>query len=460
MKMRFKFWFRSAASAAAAMLLAGCGGDRFDCVPEEADLVAVLNGSRIAAQPQVHQMIGFLTMTAPGFDGRLDRELAKAGISANDFKNEYILFYNIATQSGGGAALTPAGVAPKLFQAFRRVYRRTAADAEFNGAPGFVVKLPEGRGRLKCALISDRRLEFVWGGDADLPLTRGHRNRLVRQLNTQSALLHVFATPGVLLRREPEKIPTFLARLETVSFQLLCRNGVLTQEVTLEFDAPSCAPSCAYEAKGAAETLLSTVGALLPVQLPIRLDRNRLQISGASLQFTGEFSGSRLFAAEAHPSRRNVTSASNLKRFAAAAMLYADRNDGFWPPDADHLRTAGLLTDPAALIAPCDLSIQPSEDGTFHPENMSYLYFAGNLQVRGIPRSKRGCYPIACEKPELRPGAECAVLWLDGSVSYHVLNAAGARETVRQLLGLRGAEEDSTARQLENNAALLDAAPR
>ena len=52
------------------------------------------------------------------------------------------------------------------------------------------------------------------------------------------------------------------------------------------------------------------------------------------------------------------------------------------------------------------------------------------------------------------------MLWLDGSVSYHVLNAAGARETVRQLLGLRGAEEDSTARQLENNAALLDAAPR
>ena len=81
--------FRCFAVFSAALLLAvtfaGCGDQLLDYAPENADIVAVFNGSRIAAQPQINQMIRFLTMTAPGFDGRLDRELARAGINANDF---------------------------------------------------------------------------------------------------------------------------------------------------------------------------------------------------------------------------------------------------------------------------------------------------------------------------------------------------------------------------------------
>ena len=455
--MKRSWLFRCFAVFSAALLLAtmltGCGDQLLNYAPENADIVAGFNGSRIAAQPQINQMLRFLTMTAPGFDGRLDRELARAGVNANDFKNEYMLFYCTPLKSGGVVIMTPDNVAPKLFQAFRQIYRSQAREIEVEHLPGVEVALPDNRGLLQCALLSSHRLELAWGPAPKLPLSGGHRNPLAQKLDAKDSLLHLRIAPAALLERNAEEIPPFLTQLKTISCQFRSENGILTQDIALEFPAAQYA----YEAKGAAETLFSTFSALLPFNLPLRLEHTQLEVNGSALTFSGQLGRNRYIAAVPSPSRRAVTSASNLKRLAAACASYAQDNDGFWPPSLDELRSVGLLTDPSLLLAPNDLSTPPAPpDGPFLPANSSYVYLAGNLPGGLISAGEAHCYPVAFEKPEFQPAAESAILWMDGDVTYIKLNTSNAVEVLRQLRIHQPEGEEKYWKQLEANAAAYD----
>lgn len=450
---RFRL-FRCFAVFSAALLLAvtfaGCGDQLLDYAPENADIVAVFNGSRIAAQPQINQMIRFLTMTAPGFDGRLDRELARAGINANDFKNEYMLFYCTPLKSGGVVIITPDNVAPKLFQALRQIYRSQAREIEIDHLPGVEITLPDNRGILQCVQYSNRRLELAWGSAPQLPLSGGHRNPLAQKLDAKNSLLHLRIAPAALLERNAKEIPPFLTKLKVLSCQFRSQNGILTQDISLEFPAAQYA----YEAKGAAETLFSTFSALLPFNLPLRLEHTQFEVNGSDLVFSGQLGRNRYIAAVPAPSRRAITSASNLKRLAAACASYAQDNDGFWPPSLDELRATGLLTDPALLLAPNDLSTPPAPpEGPFLAANSSYVYLAGNFPGGLISAREAHHYPVAFEKPEFQPTAESAILWMDGDVTYLKLNTSNALEVLRQLRLQQPEGEEKYWKQLEANAA-------